>query len=355
MTAINGRIYIDGRRTACPLDLQDAADQLERSGGVAWVGLMDPDPDELETAAARFRLHPLAVEDAHKGHQRAKLERYGDTVFVVLRPARYDDLNERVDIGEVHLFVGPQFVITVRHSSMPDLSAARDALEAEPQFLSTGPEAMLTAFLDAIVDGYAPVVAGLVNDIDEIEDSLFGEGNVDPALSERIYKLLSQVIALQRAIGPLPDMVQGLLRGAGRYGTGDEVQNRLRNVLDHTIRVTQRVDGSRALLENALTVHSTLVSLEQNEAMRRMSSASLAQGEESRRLAEETIEQGEQVKKISSWAAILFTPTLIASVYGMNFDHMPELHWAWGYPFAIALMVGFGVGLWATFKRRHWL
>jgi magnesium transporter len=212
-----------------------------------------------------------------------------------------------------------------------------------------------TPFLDAIVDGYAPVVAGLVNDIDEVEDSLFGQEDVDPALSKRIYNLLSQVISLQRAIDPLPDMVRGLLRGAGRYGTDNEVQNRLRNVLDHTVRVTERVNGSRSLLENALTVHSTLVSLEQNEAMRRMSSASLAQGEESRRLAEETITQGEQVKKISSWAAILFTPTLIASVYGMNFDHMPELHWAWGYPFAVALMAAFGAGLWGIFKWRQWL
>ncbi|MFJ6852671.1 magnesium and cobalt transport protein CorA [Streptomyces sp. NPDC091271] len=355
MTAIDGRIYVEGRPTTCPPDLHDAADELEQSGGVAWIGLMDPSPNDLETAAVRFGLHPLAVEDAHKGHQRAKLERYGDTMFVVLRPASYDDRNERVDFGEVHLFVGPQFVITVRHSAAPDLSVARDALEAEPQFLSTGPEAMLTAFLDIVVDGYAPVVAGLVNDIDEVEDSLFGEGNADPALSKRIYRLLAQVIALQRAIGPLPDMVQGLLRGAGRYGTGDEVQNRLRNVLDHTIRVTERVDGSRSLLENALTVHSTLVTVEQNEAMRRMSSASLAQGEESRRLAEETIEQGEQVKKISSWAAILFTPTLVASIYGMNFDHMPELHWVAGYPFAVALMIGFGVGLWGVFKWRRWL
>lgn len=355
MTAIDGRIYVEGRRAAGPPELADAADSLERSGGVAWIGLMDPGPDDLEIAAVRFGLHPLAVEDAHKGHQRAKLERYGDTMFVVLRAASYDDRYERVDFGEVHLFAGPQFVITVRHGDVPDLLAARDALEAEPQFLGTGPEAMFTAFLDNIVDGYAPVVAGLMNDIDEVEDSLFGTGNAAPTLSERIYRLLAQVIALQRAIGPLPDMVQGLLRGTGRYGTDDEVQNRLRNVLDHTIRATERVDGARSLLENALAVHSTLVTMEQNEAMRRMSSASLAQGEESRRLAGETIEQGEQMKKISSWAAILFTPTLIASIYGMNFDHMPELHWAWGYPLAVTPMIGFGVGLWGVFKWRRWL
>lgn len=146
-------------------------------------------------------------------------------------------------------------------------------------------------------------------------------------------------------------MVQGLLRGADRYGTGDNVQSRLRNVLDHLIRVAERVTTCRSLLENALTVHPSLVSLEQNEAMRRMSSTSLAQGEEGRRLAQETIEQGEEVKKISSWAAILLTPTLVASVYGMNFDHVSELHWAWGYLFAVALMFGLGVGLWGVFKH----
>lgn len=355
VTAIDGRVYVDGQQVVGTPGLFDAVDRLHEPGAVAWLGLMDPDPADLQTVADTLGLHPLAVEDAQKGHQRAKLERYGDTVFVVLRPAWYDDEDERVDFGEVHLFVGPRFVITVRRGSRLDLTGAREALEAEPEFLSTGPEAMLTAFLDEIVDGYAPVVAGLENDIDEVEDSLFGDGDVDPALSKRIYLLLAQVIALQRAIGPLPQMVQGLLRGAGRYGTGDEVQNRLRNVLDHTIRAAERVDGSRALLENALTVHSTLVSLAQNDAMRRMSSASLAQGEESRRLAQETIEQGEEVKKISSWAAILFTPTLVASVYGMNFDHMPELHWTWGYPFAVALMLALGFGLWGLFRRKHWL
>lgn len=352
---VDGHIYIDGHRTASPSDLQDAADVLKADGAVAWLGLRDSDSTTLDEAATLFGLHPLAVEDAQKGHQRAKLERYGDTMFVVLRPGFYDDAAERVEFGEIHLFIGPQYVITLRRGTRPDLTATRVALEAEPDFLSSGPEAMLTALLDEIVDGYAPVVAGLENDIDEVEDGLFADGPVDPELSERIYRLIEQVLSFQRAIGPLPDMVQSLLRGADRYGTDDDVQNRLRNVLDHIVRVTERVVTCRSLLENALSVHSTLVSLEQNDAMRRMSRASLAQGEESRRLAKETIAQGEEVKKISSWAAILFTPTLIASVYGMNFDNMPELHWAWGYPFAVILMLGLGVGLWGVFKKKHWL
>ncbi|MGV8978800.1 MAG: magnesium and cobalt transport protein CorA [Cellulomonas sp.] len=355
MPQIDCHVYIDGRRTSSPDSLADAADALDAANAVAWIGLKDADPGALEVAATRFDLHPLSIEDARKGHQRAKLERNGETMFVVLRPGSYDDAAERVEFGELHLFVGPRFVITLRRGAGPDLTAIRTALEAEPAFLGTGPEAMLTAVLDEVVDGYAPIVSGLEEDIDQVEDRLFTGGSVDPTQSERIYRLIEQVMSFQRAIGPLPSMVQGLLRGADRYGTGDDVQNRLRNVLDHIVRVTERVTTCRALLENALTVHSTLVTLEQNDAMRRMSRASLAQGEESRRLAEETIEQGEDVKKISSWAAILFAPTVVASIYGMNFDHMPELHWAWGYPFALALMVGLGVGLWTAFKRRRWL
>lgn len=359
MSPIDGHLYVDGHRTATLRSLEEADNELRAANTVAWLGLKSFDSETLDDAATRFGLHPLAVEDAQKGHQRAKLERYGDTMFVVLRPGSYDDESERVQFGEIHLFVGPKFVITLRRGVRPDLTAARIALEAEPEFLSTGPEAMLTALLDEIVDGYSPVVSGLEEDIDEVEDSLFGDGDgaghVDPALSERIYRLIEQVISFQRAIGPLPSMVQGLLRGADRYGTGNDVQNRLRNVLDHIMRVTERVSTCRSLLENALSVHSTLVSLEQNDAMRRMSTASLAQGEESRRLARETIEQGEEVKKISSWAAIIFTPTLVASVYGMNFDIMPELHWEWGYPFALALMLALGAGLWTVFKFKRWL
>lgn len=355
MALVESRVYFQGHRVDQPGDLRDTFDALKQSGGVAWIGLTSPTVEELTSVADEFGLHPLAVEDAQKGHQRAKIDRYGDTLFVVLRPAWYDDDREEVHFGEVHLFVGPGFAITVRHGNRPDLSTVRAALESEPDFLSLGSEAALTAFLDEIVDGYAPVAAGLQADVDEIEDSLFGPGDIDPALSKRIYQLLSQAIQFQRAIGPVPEMLGGLLRGAGKYGTAGEVRARLDNVLDHSVRVTERADTIRALLENALTVHSTLVSLEQNEAMRQMSSASLAQGEESRRLAEQTIDQGEEVKKISSWAAILFTPTLVASVYGMNFDHMPELHWAAGYPFAVFLMFALGLGLWGVFKRKHWL
>lgn len=360
MAVVDDARYVDGIRAGTVVvdgvddSTAAAGAEIAQERSFAWIGLLRPTHDELATVAERFDLHPLAVEDAHKGHQRAKLERYGQTLFVVLRPAWYHDAEESVEFGEVHLFVGRSFVVTVRHAELPDLTGVRRRLEARPDLLARGSEAVLATVTDEIVDAYAPVVAGLQDDIDEIEDDLF-DGVVDPKTSKRIYQLLSEVIGFQRAIGPLPDMLDALLRGATKYGTDDEVQHELRNILDHAIRITERADTFRALLENALTLHSTLVTQEQNDAMRRLAAAGLAQGEESGRLTQASMDQGEQVKKISSWAAILFAPTLIASVYGMNFERMPELGWAWGYPFALALMGAMGVALWAVFKRKRWL
>jgi magnesium transporter len=351
---IDNAIYVDGTRVRSPDDLRDTSRGLQETGGLAWIGLVRPTAHELQSVADEFDLHPLAVQDALKGHQRAKLERYGDTLFVVLRPTWYVDSTETVEFGEVHVFAGPGFLITVRHADRPDLSRVRARLEQDPAALCRGSEEVLATILDEVVGGYLPVVLGLQNDIDEIEDSLFA-GRVDPNASKRIYQLLSEVIKFQRAIGPLPDMLSALLRGADKYGTDEEVQHHLRHLLERALRVTERVDGFRTLLENALTLHATLVSQEQNEGMRRMTSASLAQGEESRRLAKASMDQGEEVKKISSWAAILFAPTLIAGIYGMNFDVMPELHWRFGYPFALLLMLGMSVLLWVVFKRKHWL
>jgi magnesium transporter len=349
MALIDNAVYVGGRRVESPSTLS-----LATRGDLAWIGLLRPDRSELEAVAVEFGLHEQAVEDARKGHQRAKLERYGDTLFLVLRPAWFDHRAESVEFGEVHLFVGDRFVVSVRHAERPDLAALRAQVEADPEFLARGSEAVTAAVLDEVVDGYAPVVEILQDQVDAIEDQLFA-GQVDPGVSKRIYQLLSEVLGFQRATKPVPAMVKGLLRGADKYGVDDEVQHRLRNVLDHALRVTERVDSFRALLENALTLHATLVSQEQNEAMRRMTSASLAQGEESRQLARAAHRQGEEVKKISSWAAILFAPGLIAGVYGMNFDHMPELHWRYGYPVAIiGMLVLMGV-LWAVFRKRNWL
>jgi magnesium transporter len=352
MALIDNGIYVKGRRTGNPDTLDETYELLRERDGMAWIGLYRPNEQEIHSVAAEFDLHPLAVEDALKGHQRAKLERFGETLFVVLRPARYLDEEEVVEFGEVHLFIGPGFVVTVRHAENPDLATVRRRLEADPALLSCGPEAVLYSILDEVVDGYAPVVAGLENDIDEIQDQLFGG---DPAVSRRIYQLLREVISFQRATGPLRDMLESLQRGAVKYGVDIELQRSLRDVLDHVLRITDRAESFRILLENALTVHSTLVTQQQNDEMRRLTEASLAQNEETRKLSETGLKQNEEVKKISSWAAILFAPTLIGTIYGMNFTHMPELDWPLGYPLALVAMVVGGFILYRVFKARHWL
>ncbi len=338
MPVVDNAIYRAGLRVATPATLEETFETRAEHGGFAWIGLYRPTDAELDVVANEFDLHHLAVEDTRKGHQRAKLERYGDTLFVVLRPARYLDDVETVEFGELHVFIGRDFAITVRRAESPDLGKVRHRLEATPELLQKGPEAVLYAVLDEVVDEYSPVLAGLENDIDEIEEQLF---DGDPMVTRRIYDLASEVMELQRATRPLIDMFATLERGFEKYGVDVELQRYLRDVLDHSIRTVERADSFRQLLQNALQVHATLVGQRQNEEMRRLSETNLAQSEE--------------VKKISSWAAIIFAPTLIGTVYGMNFDVMPELGWELGYPFALALMVGFGLTLYLIFKKRGWL
>ncbi|MFD9394231.1 magnesium and cobalt transport protein CorA [Streptomyces sp. NPDC060000] len=332
-------LYRDGVRVLAPATLSETYRALrEQPSGMAWIGLARPTEGELHSLAAEFDLHPLSVEDAKEAHQRPKLERYGDTLFVVLRAARYLDTPEEIDFGELHVFVGPDFVITVRHAAAPDLSAVRRRMEETPELLKLGPEAVLYAILDAVVDGYAPVVSGVQNDIDEIETEVF---RGDPAVSRRIYELSREMVEFQRATRPLVGMLHGLMAGFSKYGTDDELQRYLRDVADHVTHTSERVDGFRQALTDILTVNATLVTQQQNAEMRA--------------LAEAGFEQNEEIKKISSWAAILFAPTLVGTIYGMNFTHMPELHWLFGYPFAIVLMAVVCTSLYVIFKRRDWL
>ncbi|MFF5175908.1 magnesium/cobalt transporter CorA [Micromonospora sp. NPDC000089] len=336
---VDSAVYRHGRRHASPVTLGDTFHCLQEiDHAMAWIGLYRPDTGQIRSLAREFQLHDLAVEDAINAHQRPKLERYGETLFLVLRAARYVDEREEVEFSEVHLFIGPGFVITVRHGEAPDLAATRRRLEGDPQVLALGPEAVLYAVLDQVVDGYAPVVAGLENDIDEIETEVFGG---DPNASRRIYALSREVIEFQRAARPLLKVLGALSGGFETYGTHEELRRRLRDVTDHLTQVVERVDGFRHLLQNILTVNSTLVSQAQNEEMRSLTAASYAQNEE--------------LKRISSWAAILFAPTLIGTVYGMNFTHMPELNWRYGYPVALALMALVCAALYLAFKRRGWL
>ncbi|MET8144458.1 magnesium and cobalt transport protein CorA [Sphaerisporangium sp. NPDC005288] len=338
-SVIDNAVYVDGKRVDTPPSLAEAVTALRaRPGSMAWIGLYRPAGSEILKAAEEFGLHELAVEDAIVAHQRPKADRYGDTLFLVLRAAQYLDSPEKVEFGELHVFVGGDFVLTVRHSEAPDLSKVRRRMENDPDLLRQGPQAVLYAILDAVVDGYAPVVAGLQKDIDEIEVQVFGG---DPAAPRRIYALSREVIEFQRATRPLLDMLSNLIAGSPKYGVDGELQRYLRDVADHAITVVERVDNFRQMLQDILIVNSTLVSQAQNEEMKNVTQASYAQSEE--------------VKKISSWAAILFAPTLVGTIYGMNFTHMPELGWVYGYPFAVALMGAVCATLYLVFKRRDWL
>ncbi|MHC1562224.1 magnesium/cobalt transporter CorA [Actinomycetospora sp. C-140] len=346
MSVVDNAVYVSGARETEPDSLDGTLALLrdrERAAdgpddGFAWIGLLRPDQDELDQLARELALPALAVEDAIHAHQRPKLERYDDVEFVVLRPAWYVDEDEDVQVGEVHLFLGQDFVVTVRHAETPDLSSVRARLEQDPTLLAQGPRAVLYAVLDRIVDDYHPVVRGLRHDIDQIETQVFGG---DPSVSRRIYQLSREVIELQRAVDPLRDVLDGLLAETTDDPEGVTLHRGLRDVADHVAQTIESADNFRQLLGNILQVNAALVGQRQNEEMRTLSETSLAQGEE--------------VKKISSWAAILFTPSLIGAIYGMNFEHMPELGWVYGYPFALGLMVLTAVVLYLVFRKRGWL
>jgi magnesium transporter len=325
---VDRAVYRDGLRTAEPGDFAALHAASEVDGSVVWLDLYEPTSEEFSAVADEFGLHELAVEDAVKAHQRPKLERYGETLFLVLRPARYVEETERVVFGEVAIFVGPRFVITVRHGDAPELGSVRERLEARPDLLRRGPLAIMYAVVDEVVDGYQPVVAGLENDIDEVEDDVF-DGS--PTVSRRIYALTREVIGFQRATSPLDAM---LVRLMDELGIEDAERRYLRDVHDHALRVEEQADAFRALLQNILSVNLTL---------------------ETKALGEASQAQNEQVKRISAWAAILFAPTVVGTIYGMNFEHMPELRWRFGYPFALALMIVVSVGLYLIFKRRRWI
>jgi magnesium transporter len=318
---VDSAIYVDGKRTAEPPSLQETYEACRQRRGLAWIGLYRPTEEEFSSVAKEFGLHELAVEDAIKAHQRPKLERYGDTLFVVLRAARYIDESETVEFGEA-----------------PHLREVRSQMEGQPELLRRGPAAILYPIMDRVVDDYEPVVAGLQNDIDEIETEVFS-GNA--GVSRRIYELSREVIEFQRAVQPLPGMLSALIADFEAYGVDPELQRYLRDVQDHAIRVTDQVAGFRELLQNILSVNLAVVGLQQNEEVKALSEAA--------------IEQNDQVKRISAWAAILFAPTLVGTVYGMNFQYMPELSWTLGYPFALMLMLAVSVSLYVVFKRRGWL
>jgi magnesium transporter len=312
-------VYEGGRRLAESVPLHEAYERARRDrGSFVWLGLHEPSFEELEEAAKVFGLHDLAVEDAVHAHQRPKVERYGDTLFVVLITARYVDPDEVVETGELMLFIGNSFVVTVRHGAASALAETRRSLERESERLGHGPESVLHGVMDRVVDDYHHVVDGLDRDIDEIEVQVFDSARLNHA--ERIFKLKREVLDFRRAVRPLVEPLEDLAEEGplGAY---------FRDIHDHVLRVAERVDAYDAILASALSANLAQVGVRQNEDMR----------------------------KISAWVAILAVPTMIAGIYGMNFDHMPELGWQYGYAVVVGVMAVACSALFLFFKRRGWL
>jgi magnesium transporter len=319
--------YKDGKRQhegQLSLDRAQECAKDPETGEFVWIGLHEPAPDLLADVGKRFHLHELALEDATMAHQRPKIEDYDESYFVVLKTARYDQEAERVHFGEIHIFIGPGYVITVRLGEASELSSSRDRLEARPNLLQLGPAAVVWAIVDKVVDDYLPVAEGIEDDIEEVENDVFDDDI--PAPTSRIYFLKREVIEFYRAVGPLLAPLQALEEGAYQQ-IPDELRRYFRDVSDHARRIVEQVQSQRELLTSVLEANLALVSVNQNEV----------------------------VKKISSWAAIIAVPTFIASIYGMNFEHMPELRTHVGYPLSLLVMAAAVAGLYSYFKRVGWL
>lgn len=337
MALVDSAVYVDGERVSTGESPADCVRTARQRGGMVWIGLRTPDAAELGELQQLLDLHPLAVKDCLRGHQRAKFERYGPMAFLVVQPARYVDESEEVIFTEVDFFVGDDFIVTVSGVDDVDVHAVQSDLEQHTGIPKKGPYGIVWAIMSNVLDGYTPVADGVENDIDEIEEQLFSESK---EVSRRIFGLQREVIDLQHATYPLVDMLDRLQAMLADVTDGRETPA-FRELDDRAAHVVDRVDAFRHTLDSALTVHASLVEQENNEAMRSMTETGL--------------QQNEQVKKVSGWAAILFAPTLVGTIYGMNFDDMPELHWAFGYPLALLAMLATSVTLYLIFKRRGWL
>ncbi|MFF4348276.1 magnesium/cobalt transporter CorA [Streptomyces sp. NPDC001530] len=326
-------IYRFGQRTEGPEDLSDALAQCRAEGDAfVWIGLYEPSEKEFDLVTEEFALHPLAVEDALKAHQRPKLEVYEDSLFMVLKPVAYEPKSDAVSSGEVMVFVGDSFVVTVRHGEESPLATVRHRLEADPEMLRHGPTAVLYSIADAVVDHYVDVANELGTDLEELETEVFSPtGGGSRHTASRIYAFKRQIQEFRRATGPLAQPLSRLA-GAGLFPAGvpfvhEKAQPFFRDVNDHLTRVNELVDGLDRLVSDILSAQLAQMSVRQNDDMR----------------------------KISAWAAMAAIPTMIAGIYGMNFDHMPELHWLWAYPAVVLGMVALEVLLFRLFKRRGWL
>ena len=323
---VDNAVYRNGVRVPLDCDVADLASVRGRCGpgDFVWIGLVEPPEQELAEVADVFDLHPLAVEDAVKAHQRPKLERYDDSLFLVLKTLWYVDEEDAVETGEINLFVGRDFVVTVRHGKGGGLHDARLALEQREKVLAHGPSAVVYAVCDQVVDVYDTVADALVEDVDEVETSVFSDERTND--SARIYVLKRELAEARRAVLPLREPINQFTLGTVP-GIDPEAGPYFRDVGDHLARIAETIDNLDDLLSTAFDAH----------------------------LAQITVRQNDDMRKISAGVALFVGPTLIGSIYGMNFDHMPELGWVFGYPMALLLMAAIAGGLLVAFKRSGWL
>jgi magnesium transporter len=324
---VDSALYRDGVRVpvACSTsDLLALRGAATHERDFVWVGLYQPDLGEVVEVARVFGLHQLAVEDAVSAHQRPKLERYDENLFLTLKTLSYDDARDAVETGEINIFVGADFVVTVRHGEHGALHDARISLESREHVLAHGPSSVVYAVCDTVVDRYEDVAAALETDVDEVEESVFSPARTNDSV--RIYTLKREIAEVRRAVLPLREPMRRFASGLVP-GIDPEAAPFFRDVSDHLSRTADTIDTLDSLLSTAFDAHLARISVQQNDDMR----------------------------KISAGAALIVAPTLIAGVYGMNFDHMPELHWTLGYPFALLLMLCTSVGLFVWFKKSGWL
>jgi magnesium transporter len=319
---VNCIAYADGRRIG-PVEVDDIEEVLRFPGHFIWIGLQEPPEDLLREIQAKFQLHDLAVEDALRAHQRPKIEEYGESLFIVLRTAHLVD--SKPCFGETHIFVGRQYLVTVRHGPSLGYTQLRERCESRPRLLRKGPGFVLYALMDFVVDHYFPVVDALEEVLEDLEEEIFG-GSFQRSTTERIYELKRDLVALKRAAGPMVDVCNRVMRFDLKVIPTD-THPYFRDVYDHVVRINEAIDNARELLTTALEANLSLISVRQNEVM----------------------------KKLAAWAAILAVPTLGAGVYGMNFEFMPELRWHYGYPAAMAGMAVACALLYWWFKRADWL
>lgn len=321
---INCVAYSDGKRIA-NISLNDINQTLQQTEQFIWLGLHEPDNQTLETIKEQFKLHELAIEDAHNAHQRPKIEMYGDTLFAVLRTAQMHNESHHIDFGETHFFIGHKFLVTIRHGSTISYADVRKKCESTPHLLKKGQGFAMYSVMDSIVDQYFPVVNKMEEELQIIEEKVF-KGKPSRQTTEDIYQLKRELLEIKRAVSPLVDIANRLMRFDITL-ISEDTQPYFRDIYDHAIRINEMVDHTRELLNTALEANFSLISISQSDVS----------------------------KKFAGWAAIIAVPTMVAGFYGMNFKFMPELEWQYGYPLVVLFTICLCVIIYTLFKRSGWL